>query len=125
MFVIDEDMTIHLTRGDGCVIDFTAYEDNEQKHIFANGDVVRFLVTEKKDCGKIVLSEEFTVIGSAESVAITLTGSETKIGDVISKPVDYWYEVKINPESEKPQTPVGYDKNGAKVLRLYPEGGDR
>jgi len=47
-----------------------------------------------------------------------------KIGDVINKPTDYWYEIEINPET-KPQTIIGYDENGEKILKLYPEGSDR
>jgi hypothetical protein len=37
--------------------------------------------------------------------------------------VDYWYEVELNPD-EDCQTIVGYDEDGAKVLRLFPEGAD-
>lgn len=50
-------------------------------------------------------------------------GDETKIGEYISKPKEYWYEIELNPETY-PQTIIGYDEDGPKVLILYPEGGD-
>ena len=56
-------------------------------------------------------------------VEIFLHGAETKFGEVINKPVDYWYEVELNPET-KPQTIIGYDEDGAKVFKLFPEGRD-
>ena len=52
-----------------------------------------------------------------------LSSEETKIGNVISKPVVYWYEIEINPDSA-PITIIGYDNDGAKELILYPEGVD-
>ena len=56
-----------------------------------------------------------------ETVTVTLDNKDTKFGDIISKPVDYWYEVELNPET-KPQTIVGYDEDGAKIFKLFPEG---
>ena len=46
-----------------------------------------------------------------------------KVVDVISKPKDYWYEVVLNDDSY-PQTIIGYDADGPKLFRLYPEGAD-
>jgi hypothetical protein len=80
-------------------------------------------VFEKKACNCVVLSKDFQAEAESQTVAITLTGQDTKIGEEISKPKDYWYEVELNPDT-KPQTIVGYDEDGAKVFRLYPEGGD-
>lgn len=37
--------------------------------------------------------------------------------------MDYWYEVELNPETEA-QTIIGYDEDGPKIFRLYPEGDD-
>lgn len=43
---------------------------------------------------------------------------------MVNKPTDFWYEVELNPDTA-PQTIIGYDKEtGAKIFRLYPEGGD-
>ena len=55
------------------------------------------------------------------SVDLSLDSTETTIGDIINKPVEYWYEIQLNPDTE-PQTIIGYDENGAKIFKLYPEG---
>jgi hypothetical protein len=68
----------------------------------------------------VVLVVDTEVTEEAELVEIELTSEDTRIGEVISKPVDYWYEVELNPDT-KPQTIIGYDKDGAKVFKLYPE----
>ena len=63
------------------------------------------------------------MVKDSESVEIFLSKEDTKIGDVISKPKDYWYEVVVNDDT-KPQTIIGYDDDGAKVFKLFPEGKD-
>jgi hypothetical protein len=121
MFVIDNDLTIHITRGDTALIAVTATIGGTYFE-FKPDDVVRLKVFAKKDCDDVVLKKDTVVTAATEAVEITLTGEDTKIGEIINKPVDYWYEVELNPETN-PQTIVGYDENGAKVFKLYPEGG--
>lgn len=121
MFKINEDMSIYLTRGDAVSITLNA-QDNGENYTFRAGDLVRFKVFEKKACHCVVLQKDVRVERETEYVTITLTAADTKIGSEISKPTDYWYEVELNPES-RPQTIIGYDEDGAKVFRLYPEGG--
>lgn len=121
MFVINDDMTIFCTRGDAAVFSIGA-NAGETAYTFRVGDVVRFKVFGKKDCSNVVLQKDITVAEETDAVEIALDGDETAFGEVISKPVDYWYEVEINPETY-PQTIIGYDESGAKVFRLYPEGG--
>ena len=121
MFVIDDDMTINLTRGDTATIRVSASIGAEQ-YYFKAGDIVRLKVFAKKDCTDVVLQKDVEVTEIAESVDITLNSEDTKIGNVISKPTDYWYEVELNPETV-PQTIIGYDEDGAKIFKLYPEGG--
>lgn len=120
MFRINEDMTIECTRGDAAVFSVGA-NVNDTAYLFRVGDVVRFSVFSKKDCSNVVLQKDFTATEETEAVEVTLTGEDTKIGETISKPVDYWYEVELNPDTY-PQTIIGYDKDGAKVFKLYPEG---
>ena len=122
MFKINDDLSIHLTRGDAVSITLNA-QDNGANYTFRPGDLVRFKVFEKKACHCVELQKDIRVESDTEAVVIALTGDETKIGNEISKPVDYWYEVELNPETQ-PQTIIGYDEDGAKVFRLYPEGGD-
>jgi hypothetical protein len=121
MFVIDNDMTMHITRGDTVVIAVRASVDGTE-YTFRPYDIVRLKVFEKKDCAKVVLEKDTRAEEEKDVVEVTLTKEDTTIGEVISKPVDYWYEVELNPETD-PQTIVGYDEDGAKVFRLYPEGG--
>lgn len=122
MFFIDSDKTIHLTRGDVAPIQVGAMNE-ESTHIFVAGDVVRLNVYEKKKPENVVLQKDVEVQGEMESVDISLTREDTKIGSLISKPVDYWYEIELNPDT-MPQTLVGYDDKGPKIFKLYPEGGE-
>lgn len=122
MFRIDEDMVIHITRGDAASFEVSA-DTSDGKYVFAAGDVVRFKVFEKKGCDNVVLQKDINAVEGAQALTITLDKEDTKFGEFISKPVDYWYECELNPESQ-PQTFIGYDENGAKVFKLYPEGGD-
>lgn len=121
MFKINDDLSISLTRGDAAFFTVSALNDGEM-HTFKAGDVVRFKVFEKKACHCVELQKDVRVTSDTEAVSFELTADDTKIGDEISKPTDYWYEVEVNPETQ-PQTIIGYDEDGAKVLRLYPEGG--
>lgn len=122
MFQIDDDMTIYVTRGDVGYFSVTA-DNNGKYYRFQKGDVLRIKVTKKKDCSSVVLQKDFVVTEETEQVNILLTEEETKIGDVISKPVDYWYEIELNPYTN-PQTIIGYDDDGAKIFKLFPEGKD-
>ena len=70
------------------------------------------------------MQKDFPITEDTKEAYIYLDEEDTKIGEVIAKPRDYWYEVELNPEIQ-PQTIIGYDEDGAKVFRLYPEGGDR
>ena len=120
MFAINqEDLTIECTRGDAAVFSVAAKSAGAD-YLFQPEDKVRFSVFEKKDCSRVVLQKDVTVMEETGLVEIRLTGEEMRIGPVISKPVEYWYEVELNPETY-PQTIIGYDDNGAKVLKLYPE----
>jgi hypothetical protein len=114
-------MTIHITRGDTAAFTVTATIGDEA-YTFKPDDVVRFKVFVKKSCDDVVLSKSFNVTEETTEVEIYLNGYNTAFGDIISKPTDYWYEVELNPDT-KPQTIVGYDEDGAKVFKLYPEGG--
>lgn len=124
MFIINEDKSIYITRGDFAVFTVRINEDDSGEiYIFRPGDIVRFKVFEKKGCDSVVLQKDFAITEESESVEIRLLGSETKIGGIIHKPKDFWYEVELNPETY-PQTVIGYDEDGAKTFRLLPEGKD-
>ena len=122
MFVVNEDKSIYVTRGDILFFSVTAY-DNGTPYQFQKDDIVRMTVYGKKDAANVVLRKDFLVTEPSEKVSVYFTKDETKIGDIISKPVDYWYEIELNPDTD-PQTIIGYDEDGAKVFKLFPEGGN-
>ncbi len=123
MFEVSEDYVINVTRGDAGAFTLKAKNEDGTPFVFEAGSLVRFKVFEKKDCNNVVLQKNVSVLANATEVQVVLTESETRniCKETISKPVDYWYEVELNPYNN-PQTIVGYDDNGAKILRLYPEG---
>lgn len=123
MFVINDDKSIYLTRGDIATIKVSAKDGKGSDYLFKVGDVVRFKAFERKDCGCVVLQKDTTIEEETSVAQISLDKQETKIGELISKPKDYWYEIELNPE-KAPQTIIGYDEDGAKIFRLYPEGSD-
>lgn len=122
MFTLNDDLSIYATRGDIVFFSVGAKDDiTGENHKFEAGDILRFKVYGKKDAATVVLQKDFPVAEPTESVEIWLTEEDTRIGGVISKPVDYWYEVELNPLTD-PQTIIGYDEDGAKVFKLFPDG---
>ena len=122
MFKINTDLSIEITRGDAVEFTVTAQESGKN-YVFKTGDVVRFKVFEKKGCDCVVLQKDFGVESDTEEVTVVLEEADPKIGELIHKPKDYWYEVELNPDT-LPYTIIGYDEDGAKVFKLYPEGRD-
>jgi hypothetical protein len=101
----------------------TAKTSDGNPYTFQKGDVVRFKVFKRRDCGCVELQKDTVVEEEATEVTVFLSTDDTKIGEVISKPTIYWYEVEMNPNT-KPQTIIGYDEEGEKLFVLYPEGSD-
>ena len=121
MIKIDEEKTIHLTRGDSATIVVTAQNDDGSNYEFQKGDTLRLKVMSKKKVEEIVLTKDIIIDSNKESVEIELTSDETRIGDYINKPITYWYEVELNPDNNS-TTIIVYDENGPKQFKLYPEG---
>ncbi len=122
MFTINDDLSIYATRGDTVFFTVTA-EENGVPYYFEAGDVLRMKIFQKKNAVNVVLEKCFPVEAKTDRFTILLTEEDTKIGDVISKPTDYWYEIELNPFTN-PQTIIGYDEDGAKIFKLFPEGKD-
>ncbi len=122
MFQINEDNSIYVTRGDVLFFCVSA-EDNGTPFKFQAGDILRIKVYGKKDAETVVLQKDFPVTETTEKKWLYLTEEDTKIGETISKPKDYWYEVELNPNTN-PQTIIGYNEDGAALFRLFPEGED-
>lgn len=121
MFKVKDDLSIHVTRGDIGILGITAKNEDNTDYIFQVGDIIRLGVFEKKKFSLIKLQKDVTVQEQGTEVQISLNKEDTTIGDIINTPIDYWYEIQLNPETN-PQTIIGYDENGAKIFRLYPEG---
>lgn len=125
MFVINEDLSIYITRGDVGVFQVSAVnKEDGTPYMFQPGDVVQFKVTEKKACENVMSYVDVVVEQEVDIIEFILTPDKTKIGEVISKPTDYWYEVELNPYTH-PETIIGYDEEtGPKIFKLLPEGDD-
>jgi hypothetical protein len=122
MFEIYEDNSIYVTRGDIIFFAVSA-EDDGKPYKFQPGDVLRMKVYGKKNAENVVLQKDFPVTEVCEEAEIFLTEEDTKIGEIISKPATYWYEVELNPY-DNPQTIIGYSEDGPALFVLYPEGDD-
>lgn len=123
MFKINDDKSIHLTRGDMANITVSAKLKDGTLYTFQPGDIVRIKIFKRRDCGCIEIQKDTLVEEETTEVNLHLEGTETKIGGIISKPANYWYEVEVNPDTA-PQTIIGYDDEGEKLFVLYPEGSD-
>ena len=123
MFKVDnETKRIDVTRGDIGGMFVTAINELDgTDYTFVAGDVVRLKVFEKKDCNCVVLQKDFVAEEGSTMVEVSLESEDTKIGGIISKEKEYWYEVELNPETA-PQTIICYDKKGPKLFVVYPEG---
>lgn len=122
MFTVNDDLSIYLTRGDTLFFNVTA-KDHGNPYTFKPGDVIRISVTAKKDVTDVYIQKDFLVNEACRSVFIFLEGRETKIGEKINKYKDYWYEIVLNPDTI-PQTIIGNNDEGPKILRLFPEADD-
>lgn len=123
MFAVNSDGSIYVTRGDIGSLKVGIKTAEGTNYVFKSGDVVRLNVHERKHPERVVLNKYVEVTSETDIVTITLDRDDTKIGDIVGKPIDYWYEVELNPDTV-PQTFIGYDVNGPKIFRLFPEGAD-
>lgn len=122
MFKIDKNsLTIKITRGDAGVFGVTATNDDGSDYTFQNGDKIRLAIYEKKKYESLMFEKIVPITNKTTEVEIELTTVDTTIGDIINKPVDYWYEIELNPDGDT-QTIIGYDEQGPKIFKLYPEG---
>lgn len=113
---INENKSIEINRGDAGTIKLTNRSGN-----FNVGDIIKFSVVEKKKYNNVVFQKEYIVAEEGATFYLPLTSEDTRIGDVISKAVTYWYEIEYNGN----QTLIGYDDNGAKEFILYPEAPEK
>lgn len=111
--------TIEVNRGDELNLNLSLKLDSGEDYTFEEGDRIIFSLYEKgKMSDNAILIKEVDATPDTTNLEISLTSNETKIGEMINKPVEYWYEIELNDR----YTVIGYDDKGAKKFILYPEG---
>ena len=122
MFIIDEDgTTLKVTRGQSGTITFGALTPEGEPYTFQVGDVLRLNVTKVNKENSVVMSVDTIIEEATTEATISITSFDSKIGTVINKPTDYWYDIELNPDSAIAQMLLGYDDDGPKIFKLYPE----
>jgi hypothetical protein len=110
--------TIMINRGDVLNLTLTI-KDDEDTYTFQVGDTIKFSVYGKNALNlDPVLTKTITIDAETTTAEINLSSADTKIGEYLNKPIDYWYEVELNGQ----YTVIGYDESGAKIFKLFPEG---
>lgn len=112
MKIIDEKYTITHNRGDKGAIRI-----NSNTGSFKVGDTLKFSIVKKGDYNDVIFQKEFEVTEESNIYFLTFTNEEMRIGDVISKEKEYYYEIEMNDDT----TLIGYDENKHKKFILYPE----
>ena len=117
---------IQITRGDVLPITISANSEIDgSAYKFQIDDIIRFKIMQKDRVETVLLSKDFKITEVGTEQQITIPANDMKIGELKSKPIDYWYEIELNPDTEKTNTIEGYDKeDGPAIITILPEGGD-
>lgn len=100
------------------------WKQNGEFYTFKIGEKVRLKVMEKKNTANVVIQKDFIVENETEILPIVLFSEDTKVGELINRPVDYWYEIEFAPDTSYTQTIIGYKEEPA-IFTLCPEGGEK
>lgn len=118
-----ETKQIDLTRGDIASFKIKAMNDDGTYYQFKTDDVITLAIYEKKNLENTKLKRSAIVAEPSEDVILNLTSEDTKLDELTNKPIEYWYEITLKKtNSNNEQTIIGYDEQGAKIFKLYPEG---
>lgn len=120
MFKIDNNdkTTIKCTRGDKGSITIRKKTKEGTIEQFYKDDVVIFSIKNNFGENAPILRKKIVVTENCDSVTFSFDKNDTSIGELISKPTKYQYDVAINED----MTILGYDEEGAKIFMLFPEG---
>lgn len=120
MFKIDKDgTTLLVTRGDKGSIKVKKKISDGVYEPFYKDDVVSFSLKNNFGDSEPVLRKKVTVQEQTDTVTFEFNKDDTTIGDLISSPVRYQYDIAVNDDL----TILGYDdQTGAKYFKLFPEG---
>ena len=117
---------IYVTRGDMLPLAVDALNADKSAYNFKIGEIIRVKIMEAGNVKNVLLQKDFTVEAEGTVVNIDLTSEDTRIGELINKPHEYWYEIELNPDTPKTMTIIGYSKEkGAALFVLLPEGGNK
>ena len=117
---------IYVTRGDMLPLAVDAANTDKSLYSFKAGDVLRFKVMEKENMSNVLFEKDFQIENDTTVVNIDLLSEDTRIGELINKPHECWYEIELNPDTSNTITIVGYSKEkGAALFVLLPEGGKK
>lgn len=115
---------IQINRGDSTTLKISAKDSNGDPYEFKVGEKVKFTITERKNEDNVVFTKTINVDANGNYVFIPISSEDSKIGEIINKPVVYWYEISVLTLNNEIQTIIGYDDTGAKEFILNPEAGD-
>ncbi len=120
MFKIDKDgTTLLVTRGDKGSVKVKKKISEGVFEPFYKDDVVSFSLKSNFGDSEPVLRKKVTVSENTDVVTFEFSKDDTTIGELISSPVKYQYDIAINDDL----TILGYDDlTGPKYLKLFPEG---
>lgn len=125
MYKIDKG-NIYVTRGDMLPLAIDILNSDKTPYIFKKGDVIGIKIIEKENMNNVIVEKRFTVEEECESFDIDLLSEDTRIGEIINEPEEYWYEIELNPDTDITNTIIGYTKEkGAPIFVLLPEGGKK
>jgi hypothetical protein len=120
MIKIDEDKTIHVTRGDA-TNDINKLVVSQEGVSFSQNDKLKLIVVKKKGyTSSIVFSKEQTITDAGDEVEFELTSTDTSGFPLENTKKEYWYDFVLNGDT----TILGYDEDNAKKFIVYPGGLD-
>ena len=108
------DKTIYMNRGDAINIHVV-----NKSQAFQSGDYLIFSICEEGNLENTLFMKKVEASEGDNTVDITLDPSDTRsFCEAFKKgQKTYWYEIELNEEV----TLIGYDKDGPKLLIIYPE----
>lgn len=120
MFKIDNDgKTLLVTRGDKGSVKVKKKISEGVFEPFYEGDVVSFNLKNNFGDNEPVLRKKVIVPENTDVITFNFSKDDTTIGDLISSPVLYQYDIAVNED----MTILGYDdETGPKYFKLFPEG---
>lgn len=120
MFKIDKDgKTLLVTRGDKGSVKVKKKISEGVFEPFYENDVVSFNLKNNFGDNEPVLRKKVIVQENTDVVTFNFSKDDTTIGDLISSPVLYQYDIAVNED----MTILGYDdETGPKYFKLFPEG---